>query len=101
MKARTLFALVFATPGLVMAQSDELFVFDLTETGNPGNTLIVGGSTLPDLAQDLADTEGDFASFDGVPFDAMLRYGGVDGAIDITYDPSGGTGGGADRKSVV
>ncbi len=32
----------------------------------------MGGSTLPDLAEDLADTEGDFASFDGVSFDAML-----------------------------
>lgn len=77
------------------AQSDELFVFDLAESGNPSNTLTVGGSTLPDLAQDLADTEGAFASFDGVAFDAMLQYAGVAGALDISYDPTGGMGGGA------
>ena len=94
-RALILLAAAAALPGAALAQSDELFVFDLTETGNPGNTLIVGGSTLPDLAEDLADTEGDFASFDGVTFDAMLRYAGVDGAIDINYDPSGGAGGGA------
>ncbi|GAB5497254.1 MAG: hypothetical protein Phyf2KO_23340 [Phycisphaerales bacterium] len=95
MNARSLLALAFAAPSIVLAQSDELFVFDLAETGNPSNTLIVGGSTLPDLASDLADTEGDFASFDGVSFDAMLRYAGVEGAIDISYDPTGGSGGGA------
>lgn len=96
MNARALIILAAsaAMPGLALAQSDELFVFDLSETGNPGNTLIVGGSTLPDLAEDLADTQGDFASFDGVAFDAMLRYAGVDGAIDINYDPTGGSGGG-------
>jgi len=96
MTARTLIALAFsAVPGIALAQADELFVFELTETGNMSNSLIVGGSTLPDLAEDLADTEGDFASFDGLQFDAMLRYAGVDGAIDINYDPSGGSMGGA------
>lgn len=96
MHARALIVLaVAALPGVALAQSDELFVFDLAETGNPGNTLIVGGSTLPDLAEDLADTQGDFASFDGVAFDAMLTYAGVNGAIDISYDPTGGSGGGA------
>jgi len=96
MNARIILTLAAATlPGLAAAQSNELFVFELTETGNPSNTLIVGSSVLPDLAEDLADTQGDFASFDGVTFDAMLRYAGVDGAIDINYTPSGGALGGA------
>lgn len=95
MHTRTLIALLLTAPSIALAQSDELFVFSLAEDGNPGNTLIVGGSTLPDLVQDLADTEGDFATFDGLAFDAMLRYAGVDGAIDIAYDPTGGSGGGA------
>ena len=90
-----LFSLVSLAALGAHAQSDELFVFDLAESGNPSNTLTVGGSTLPDLAQDLADTEGAFASFDGVAFDAMLQYAGVAGALDISYDPTGGMGGGA------
>jgi len=82
------------TPSIALAQSGDLFVFEISETGNPSNSLIVGGSVLPDLAQDLADTQGDFASFDGVPFDAMIRYAGVNDAVGITYDPTGGSGGG-------
>ncbi|MEM9167989.1 MAG: hypothetical protein AAGB48_13310 [Planctomycetota bacterium] len=92
---RTLIATAsLAIAGHAAAQSDDLFVFDLVDTGNPSNTLTVGGSSLPDLLTDLGDTTGDFSSFDGVPFDATITYAGIDDAIEVTYDPTGGTGGG-------
>ena len=75
-------------------QSDELFVFQLTETGNPSNSLTVGGSNLPDLLTDLGDQEGEFASFDGTAFDATIQYAGIADAVDVSYDPTGGAGGG-------
>ncbi|HED53363.1 MAG TPA: hypothetical protein ENJ00_04090 [Phycisphaerales bacterium] len=91
---RLIIPALMLVPSLAAAQSGDLFVFEITETGNPSNTLTVGGSVLPDLAQDLADTQGDFDSFSGVPFDAMIRYAGVDDAVAITYDPTGGSAGG-------
>lgn len=80
--------------GTAQAQSGELFVFTVSETGNPSNTLTVGGSTLPDLLVDLGDQQGDFASFDGTAFDASIQYAGIPNAVDVSYDPTGGIGGG-------
>ncbi|MEM8756540.1 MAG: hypothetical protein AAGF47_02005 [Planctomycetota bacterium] len=85
-------SLVLALPAA--AQSDELFQIVVTEQGNPGNQIFVGGSSLPDLVNDLGDTTGEFESFDGLAFDATLDYGGVESAIDISFDPAGGSTGG-------
>ena len=76
------------------AQSNDLFSFTLEEIGNPSNTLTIGGSNLPDLLVDFADQDGLFDPFDGVAFDASGTYAGIDDAINVTFDPNGGTGGG-------
>lgn len=80
------------TPGA--AAANDLFTINVVEIGNPSNTLGVGGETLPDLVNDLADTAGAFAGFSGTNFSASLNYAGVAGAVQITYLPTGGTGGG-------
>jgi len=72
----------------------DLFSFTVTETGNPANTLTAGDSSLPDLAEALADTTGAFSAFATTDFTASLTYGGVAGALDITYQQTGGAFGG-------
>ncbi|TVQ63590.1 MAG: hypothetical protein EA378_01500 [Phycisphaerales bacterium] len=76
------------------ARASDLFNVNLAETGNPGNRLFVGSSSLPNLLENLADQTGAFASFNGVPFAANLTYAGIDNAIAIQYDPTGGANGG-------
>jgi hypothetical protein len=76
------------------AAAQDMFVFELTETGNPNNMISVGDNSLPDLAEDFADVRGDFSSFSGTAFMANLNYAGVANAISFTYDPSGGANGG-------
>lgn len=91
--ASALAASVIAAAGTHLHAGD-LFIFSLTETGNPDNTLTVGGNTIPDLASDLADQAGRFESFDGLPFSAAINYAGIEDAIRINFDPSGGATGG-------
>jgi len=89
--------LVIAAASFVLAApaaGQSLFEFTLTETGNPSNTLTAGGSRLPDIANDFADTTGSFASFDGTAFSATMTYAGVPDAVSFTYDPAGGSAGG-------
>jgi len=76
------------------AAADDLFVFSLTETGDPSNTLTVAGNSVPRLAEDFADMEGSFLPFEGVPFAASVNYAGVPDAIAFSFDPTGGSGGG-------
>jgi len=76
------------------AQANDLFTVNLAETGNPGNSLFVGSSSLPNMLERLADQTGAFQSFNGVPFSASVSYAGVANAISITYDPTGGANGG-------
>ena len=52
-------------------------------------SLLVGGSSVPDLVEDLLDTQNDFAIFDGQDFSASLRYAGVDDAISFTLSDDG------------
>ena len=51
--------------------------------------LVVGGSSVPDLVEDLLDTQGSFDRFDGVDFAASVRYAGVDDAITFTLSDDG------------
>lgn len=91
---RTLIAAAVLGPLAAHAPAQDLFVFELSETGNPSNSLTTGGSSLPELANDFADLEGAFTPFDGLAFSASLDYAGVADAIAFTYDPTGGAGGG-------
>lgn len=80
--------------GVGVADGRDLFTVNLAETGNPGNSLFVGSSSLPNLLENLADQTGSFASFNGVPFSANLSYAGINNAISLQYDPTGGVNGG-------
>ena len=76
------------------ASAQDLFVFMLTEDGNPANQLTVSGSSIPNLADDFGNLEGQFQSFDGLPVSATVQYAGVSDAIAISLDPTGGANGG-------
>lgn len=76
------------------ASADDLFTFSLIDSADPANSLIVSGNSLPNLAEDFADLEGSFASFNGVAFSASASYAGVNDAVAFTYDPTGGANGG-------
>ena len=63
--------------------------FSIFVTDGMGMDLLISGSSLPDLINDLAGREADFAAFDGVAFTANVTYAGVENAIVVMYDPSG------------
>ena len=71
------------------AHADDLFRVAVNPTDPGVMPLVVGGSSVPDLVEDLLDTQGDFARFDGVDFAASLRYAGVDDAITFTLSDDG------------
>lgn len=71
------------------AQADDLFRVMVTASDPMVGDLVVGGSSVPDLVEDLLDTQGDFARFDGEAFAASLRYAGVDDAIAFTLSDDG------------
>lgn len=71
------------------ATGDDLFRVLVTPDDPMVATLTVGGSSLPDLVEDLLDTQNDFAIFQGQDFAASLRYAGVDDAISFTLSDDG------------
>lgn len=69
--------------------ADDLFRVAVNPTDPSVMPLVVGGSSVPDLVEDLLDTQNDFARFDGVDFAASLRYAGVDDAISFSLSADG------------
>ncbi len=64
----------------------EIFVMATDGSGTPD--LLVGGSSFVDLVNSLINSQGAFASFDGVAFEASVNFAGVPNAITITGDPA-------------
>ncbi len=91
---RTPAILIAAATLTTTAAANDLFRVQVTQIGNPANSLLVTGNTLPDLVSDLADQQGSFASFSGVPFSSSLTYAGIEGAVAVSYNPTGGANGG-------
>ncbi|MCA9278377.1 MAG: hypothetical protein H6815_06935 [Phycisphaeraceae bacterium] len=73
--------------GTACAQNS-LFNFNVNATNMSGLMLNAGGSSMPDLIEDLIDTQGQFSSFAGVPFSAGLTYAGVQNAAVFTLNGS-------------
>ncbi|MEQ8318593.1 MAG: hypothetical protein RIE77_03595 [Phycisphaerales bacterium] len=71
------------------ASGDDLFRVLVVPNDPMVGSLSVGGSSVPDLVEDLLDTQNDFAIFDGEDFSASLRYAGVDDAISFTLSDDG------------
>ncbi|MEQ8845684.1 MAG: hypothetical protein RIB58_12600 [Phycisphaerales bacterium] len=92
---RPIHLILLAAAGAAMpvtqALGDDLFRVAVNPTDPMVQPLIVGGSSVPDLVEDLLDTQGDFSRFDGVDFGASLRYAGVDDAIRFTLSGDGNT----------
>ena len=64
----------------------DILVQDIGGSGVPD--LQVGGSSLPQLIEDLINAQGDFSPFAGIPFSASITFAGVPNAIAITVDPT-------------
>ena len=72
-------------------RGDELFEVFVTATDLSGTPdLLVGGSSFPDLLNDLINAQGAFASFAGVAFSADVTFAGIANAINVTVDPMTG-----------
>ena len=79
--------LVPATP----VRAIDLFQILVTNTDGSGvPDLLVGGSSLPDLLNNLVNMTGAFAGFDGVEWNADITFMGVQDAINVTFDPVAG-----------
>lgn len=90
MSKRSLIATLAALGFAHAASGQDLFQFTLTPTGGGGPAPITGtGSSLWDLTSDVIDTQGAFASFNGVAFGSSLRYAGVDDAIQYNMNAAG------------
>jgi hypothetical protein len=71
------------------ARAIDLFEILVTNTDGSGiPDLLVGGSSLPDLLDDLINAQGEFAPFAGAAFSADVTFLGVPDAINITVDPA-------------
>ncbi|MFI4916554.1 MAG: hypothetical protein ACIAS6_08630 [Phycisphaerales bacterium JB060] len=89
---RTTTAGLLAATGIASlppALGDDLFRVMVTADDPMVGSLSVGGSSVPDLVEDLLDTQNDFSMFDGEDFAASLRYAGVDDAISFTLSDDG------------
>ena len=79
--------LVPATP----VRAIDLFQILVTNTDGSGvPDLLVGGSSLPDLLNNLVNMTGAFAVVDGVEWNADITFMGVQDAINVTFDPVAG-----------
>lgn len=75
--------------GLTPTLGDDLFRVMVTADDPMVGSLTVGGSSVPDLVEDLLDTQNAFSMFEGEGFGASLRYAGVDDAINFTLSEDG------------
>ncbi len=60
-------------------------LFEIFVTGSAPD-LLVGGSSLPDLLINLMNSQGAFAGFAGVDFNASVTFLGIPDAITVTFD---------------
>ena len=58
-------------------------LFEIFADAADGTEIAVGGSSLPDLVENLIDSSGDFAALDGQDFTASLTYAGVADALNF------------------
>lgn len=77
------------TFGASQAAAQDLFEVFLQATDSSQPDLSVGASSLPDLVEAMINTDIDFATYDGVPFDASLNYAGVQDAIQFSLNAAG------------
>lgn len=70
------------------ALGQELFEIDVTGGGGSPQ-VTAGGSSLPDLIENVIRAENQFAAFDGVSFTSSLDYAGVANAIQLDADAAG------------
>jgi hypothetical protein len=71
-------ACLYAGTVITSASGSDLFVLNVQ--GN-GQELTAGSNNVINLTRDLVDTRNEFSQFEGVEFNASLRYAGVDDAI--------------------
>jgi hypothetical protein len=75
------------------ARAFDLFEIFVTNTDGSGiPDLVVGGSDLPQLLEDLVNAQGAFAAYAGAAFSADITFLGIPNAINITVDPATQTG---------
>ncbi len=60
-------------------------LFEIFVTGGAPD-LLVGGSSLPDLLINLMNSQGAFADFAGIDFNASVTFLGISDAITVTFD---------------
>lgn len=90
MRGSTFYAAVWVA-GLTLtafAQGEEPFLLTAqTTTGTP-QTISTGGSSLPDLVNNLVKSQSQFSTLQNRDISSTLRYGGVNNAILITRNAS-------------
>ena len=63
-------------------------LFDLSVTGSSTN-INAKGSSVPDLVDDLLNSDGKFKDIDGQSYNASLKYGDVNNAITLQSNATG------------
>ncbi len=80
-------AALAALPGLVQA-SDLFQVTAITTSGAP-LTISAGGENMPDLIENVINTQGDFAQLGSRDFSGTLTYAGVPNAMIVDVNAEG------------
>ncbi|MHC4428553.1 MAG: hypothetical protein ACYS0D_08110, partial [Planctomycetota bacterium] len=70
------------------ARAIDLFQILVTDPNGMIPDVLVGGTNLPDLLNQLLNQTGAFAGFSGTAFDATVSYAGIADAITVTFDPA-------------
>jgi hypothetical protein len=82
-----------ATLGLApTSRAGDPFTLTARTTGGTPQTITASGSSAPDLANDVVQTQSKFQVLQGQPFTASLRYGGLQNAVTYSQDAAGTTG---------
>lgn len=74
----------------VSAARGDLFEIFVMAPGGEVADLFVGGSSLPDLVTNLMNSQGAFAGFVGIDFNASVTFLGIPDAIEVTFDAGTG-----------
>src|SRR5580700_6782820 len=80
--------LAFVLAGGVAANGDPFSLTASTTSGTPA-AVSASGNNLPDLAENLVETKGQFATLAGQSFGADLRYGGLNNAFVYSQNAAG------------